>query len=162
MNLYQECLNYMNGKSNSIEKVLGYYSLGKLKVNDWEVIIEVDAEGETKDRDVIVTPILLVPQYKNGQKTNNIHEELELNSNAEYIFWQVKERDKVMFSKVKHKINADKELRRVPFIEKTGATNNLFNDSVNYWLKNYSELLGYDFQAILDELKNDFEIETDF
>lgn len=162
MNLYQDCLNFMNKESNDTERISGYYSLGALKANGWEVVISVDAleeEYEGEGRDIVVTPMLLVPRYINGQKTNGIKEKLELNSNAEYIFWQAKERNKAVFDKIKCKLTNEKELDNVSFIEKSSE---IISDSVNCWLRNYSELLGYDFQAILDELKNDFEIETDF
>lgn len=165
MSLYQECLNFMNKESsNDAEKISGYYSLGTLKTNGWKAVISVNVLEEEYDgegRDIIVTPMLLVPRYINGRKTNSIKEKLELNSNAEYIFWQAKERNKAMFDKIKCKLTDEKELNDAPLVEKQGASNQ-FCDSVFHYLKEYSDCLGYSFQSILDELKNDFEIETDF
>lgn len=160
-NLYQQVLDFMNKKSDDTS-FNGYYSLGELKENNWQVIISVNGEIDNDGRDVTVTPMLLVPKYEKGRKTSEIKAKLELNSNFEYIFWQAKDRDKDMFEKVQYKLALEpKQIDKAKFIEKQGNNNQLF-DSIRFYLNNWCDILGYDFNSIISELKNDFGIETNF
>lgn len=153
MNLFNECVAFLNREKDNAHELTGVYNLGTMKTTGWKVYLKITAEKHGNERDVVSYPFVIVNAFKNGKPTTTPECALELDDSFQYIFWEISERNKFVFAHVLNKMKDDDILNRISFVERCTMGANSIDA-----LTNYASYRGYNFQEIVEELQNDFDI----